>query len=58
MPVTVYRYEGAIMDQSRKPPLQDDLPSGKDEIAEQGEENRKAMDEIAPHGTDPLHEGP
>ncbi len=46
------------MDQSRKLPQQDDLPSGKDEIAEQGEENRKAMDEIAPHGTDPLHEGP
>jgi hypothetical protein len=35
-----------------------DLPSDSDRIAEQGEKNRKEMDEIPEHGTDPLHEGP
>ena len=25
---------------------------------EEGEQNRQEMDEIPPHGTDPLHEGP
>ena len=28
------------------------------ERREEGEENRKELDEIPPHGTDPLHEGP
>jgi hypothetical protein len=37
---------------------QADLPSDDEEIARKGEENRKAMDEVPPHGTDPLHEGP
>jgi hypothetical protein len=35
-----------------------DLPSDSGEIAEEGEKNRKAMDDIPAHGTDPLHEGP
>ena len=35
-----------------------DLPSGDEEIAETGDENRRELDEIPPHGTDPLHEGP
>lgn len=35
-----------------------DLPSDDAEIAREGEKNRKALDEIPPHGTDPLHEGP
>lgn len=35
-----------------------DLPSDDEEIAREGEENRREMDEIPPHGTDPLHEGP
>jgi hypothetical protein len=35
-----------------------DLPSDNEEIARQGEENRREMDEVPPHGTDPLHEGP
>ena len=35
-----------------------DLPSDSAELAQEGEKNRKAMDEIPAHGTDPLHEGP
>ena len=35
-----------------------DLPSEGAEIAQEGEKNRKAMDDIPAHGTDPLHEGP
>ncbi|MEA3049590.1 MAG: hypothetical protein QOG84_1426 [Sphingomonadales bacterium] len=35
-----------------------DLPSDDEEIAREGEENRREMDEVRPHGTDPLHEGP
>jgi hypothetical protein len=35
-----------------------DLPSDDEEIARQGEENPREMDEVPPHGTDPLHEGP
>lgn len=31
---------------------------GSEERREEGEENRKEMDDIPPHGTDPLHEGP
>jgi hypothetical protein len=34
------------------------LPSDREEIAEQGEKNRKEMDKVPEHGTDPLHEGP
>jgi len=35
-----------------------DLPSDDERIEEEGEKNREAFDEIPPHGTDPLHEGP
>jgi hypothetical protein len=35
-----------------------DLPSGDESIAKRGEEKRREMDEVPPHGTDPLHEGP
>ncbi|WP_167737522.1 hypothetical protein [Sphingomonas parva] len=35
-----------------------DLPSADGDIAAEGEKNRKAMDDIPAHGTDPLHEGP
>ena len=35
-----------------------DLPSDDERIEEEGERNRKAMDEVPPPGTDPLHEGP
>jgi hypothetical protein len=34
------------------------LPSDDRKIAQQGEKNRKEMDEVPEHGTDPLHEGP
>ncbi|HEY0113151.1 MAG TPA: hypothetical protein VGB59_08350 [Allosphingosinicella sp.] len=36
----------------------EDLPSDDPKIEEEGEKNREAMDEVPPHGTDPLHEGP
>lgn len=35
-----------------------DLPSEDRKIEEEGEKNRKEMDEVPAHGTDPLHEGP
>ena len=35
-----------------------DLPSDNEAIAREGEENKREMDEVPPHGTDPLHEGP
>ena len=34
------------------------LPSNDKEIAKEGEKNRREMDEVPEHGTDPLHEGP
>ncbi len=34
------------------------VPHDGAEAKKQGEENRKALDQIPPHGTDPLHEGP
>ena len=37
---------------------QEHLPSDSKEIAEEGEKNRKEMDRVPEHGTDPLHEGP
>jgi hypothetical protein len=38
---------------------QEDLPHrDQKEIEEQARENRKQLDEVPPHGTDPLHEGP
>ena len=36
----------------------EDVPSDDPKSRERGEETRKEMDEIPPHGTDPLHEGP
>ena len=47
------------MDEPRdKEEREQDLPSGDAGIEREAEKNRKAMDEIPPHGTDPLHEGP
>ena len=47
------------MDREAKPPLSTgDLPSNDEDIAREGEKNRKDMDQIPAHGTDPLHEGP
>ena len=47
------------MDERRdKQEAAQDLPSDDAAIAREGEKNRKALDEIPPHGTDPLHEGP
>ena len=44
------------MDRDQK---QDDhIPRDDPETKKEGEQNRKEMDEIPPHGTDPLHEGP
>ena len=34
------------------------VPRDDEEAKKQGEQNRKEMDEVPPHGTDPLHEGP
>lgn len=36
----------------------EDVPHDDPKSRQHGEENRKEMDEIPPHGTDPLHEGP
>ena len=46
------------MDQSDEHPRNEDVPRDDLKSRERGEENRKDMDEIPPHGTDPLHEGP
>ena len=47
------------MTEPREPGRNDqDLPSGDEDIAREGEKNREALDEIPAHGTDPLHEGP
>ena len=35
-----------------------DLPSDDEKIDREAEKNRSREDEIPPHGTDPLHEGP
>ncbi len=43
------------MDQN---PTNQDVPREDPKSRKRGEENRKEMDEIPPHGTDPLHEGP
>jgi hypothetical protein len=37
---------------------EEDLPSDDERIEEEAKKNRKAMDDIPPLGTDPLHEGP
>jgi hypothetical protein len=44
------------MDQQRE--QEQHLPSDDEEIAREGEKNRKEMDKVPEHGTDPLHEGP
>jgi hypothetical protein len=44
-----------IMADPREPA---DLPSEDPDIAEKGEKNRREMDDVPAHGTDPLHEGP
>jgi hypothetical protein len=36
----------------------EDLPSEDEGIEQQAEKSREALDQIPPHGTDPLHEGP
>jgi hypothetical protein len=35
-----------------------DLPSDDPKVAEEGEKNRRELDKVPEHGTDPLHEGP
>ena len=42
----------------QKEQLEQHLPSDDEEIAKEGEKNRKEMDKVPAHGTDPLHEGP
>ena len=37
---------------------EDDLPSGEERIEREAEKSRRELDEVPPHGTDPLHEGP
>ena len=38
---------------------QEDLPHrDQREIEQEAEKSREELDEIPPHGTDPLHEGP
>ncbi|HEY7808802.1 MAG TPA: hypothetical protein VIA98_00300 [Allosphingosinicella sp.] len=44
------------MTSNPRPPQ--DLPSGDQDIAQEGEENRREIDEVPEPGTDPLHEGP
>ncbi len=39
-------------------PNDDHIPRDDPETKRQGEQNRKEMDEVPEHGTDPLHEGP
>jgi hypothetical protein len=42
-----------------KKDLPHDLPhEDQRDIERAAEKNRKKMDEVPPHGTDPLHEGP
>ncbi len=47
------------MDHDREDDLKnEDVPHDNAKSRERGEENRREMDEIPAHGTDPLHEGP
>jgi len=34
------------------------IPHDDPQAKKEGEQNRKDMDAVPPHGTDPLHEGP
>ena len=37
----------------------EDLPHrDQRKLEKEGDENRKEIDDVPPHGTDPLHEGP
>ncbi len=43
----------------REQPQQQDLPNNdQKEIEGEAEKNRKELDDVPEHGTDPLHEGP
>jgi hypothetical protein len=44
--------------QEPREPQGEDLPSNDEAIEREAEKNRRDMDEIPEHGTDPLHEGP
>ena len=46
------------MDEREQDVRNEDVPREDPKARERGEENRRDMDEIPPHGTDPLHEGP
>ena len=47
------------MDRANEQDLKErDLPSDDPKIERKAEESRREMDEVPPHGTDPLHEGP
>ena len=46
------------MDEREQDLPKGDVPREGPKARERGEENRRDMDEIPPHGTDPLHEGP
>lgn len=47
------------MDERDKPKPDENLPHrDRKEIEREAEKNREEMDEVLPHGTDPLHEGP
>jgi hypothetical protein len=44
------------MDREKSP--DEHIPSDDPKIAEAGEKNRRELDKVPEHGTDPLHEGP
>ena len=46
--------EETQMENSKDDHVPNDDPAAK----QRGQENRKVMDEVPEHGTDPLHEGP
>jgi hypothetical protein len=53
------REEEPHMGREHEQELKDrDLPSENPEIEREAERNRREMDEVPPHGTNPLHEGP
>ena len=44
--------------QTDKTEADEHIPHDDAQSKKQGERNRKEMDAVPPHGTDPLHEGP
>ena len=46
------------MAQDRPADKDQPLPNDDGKAKREGERNRKQMDEVPAHGTDPLHEGP